>query len=176
VTLEARYRDACVAPSDINEHLPTLRRLAATCGGHVTEMGVRHGVSTIALLAAQPRVLRCYDILQYDWSSIMPLRGATDLLFTVADSRAIDIEETDLLFIDTWHVYDQLKVELSRHSPRVRRWIAMHDTVTFGARGEDPKYGGLWAAVQEFVAGGWWKIIEHHPNNNGLTVVERCGK
>jgi|KBSSwiStaDraftv2_1062776.scaffolds.fasta_scaffold174202_2 hypothetical protein len=39
------------------------------------------------------------------------------------------------LFIDTWHVCEQLETELSRHSVRVRRYLVMHDTVTFGEVG-----------------------------------------
>ena len=34
----------------------------------------------------------------------------------------------DLLFIDTFHVYGQLKRELARFEGQVRRYIAMHDT------------------------------------------------
>lgn len=36
--------------------------------------------------------------------------------------------QVDLLFIDTWHVYGHLKRELALHAPRVRKYIAMHDT------------------------------------------------
>ena len=36
--------------------------------------------------------------------------------------------DVDVLFVDTWHVYGHLKRELALHAPRVRRFIAMHDT------------------------------------------------
>jgi hypothetical protein len=45
--LGERYRAAC--PSDIHEHLPTLSELARECK-HVTELGTRTGVSTLAFL------------------------------------------------------------------------------------------------------------------------------
>ena len=48
--IEAKYREKCATPSDIFEHLPTLRRYAGQCE-HVTELGVRTVVSTWALLA-----------------------------------------------------------------------------------------------------------------------------
>jgi len=171
--LESAYYAAYARPSDINEHLSTLRKLATGCA-HVTEMGVRHGVSTLALLAAQPTVMRCYDIGRYpEWDGILAMRGATDLSFTVADTRTLDIEPTDFLFIDTYHVYEQLQVELARHAPKVRRAIALHDTVTFGQRGENGGRG-LWPAVEEYVALGTFRVAQHYTNNNGLTVLERA--
>lgn len=173
--LAQAYSLAANTPSDINQHVTTLRWLASQCK-HVTEMGVRTGVSTIAFLAAQPEVLRCYDIQRYpEWSAIEKLACKTDHKFIVADSRTVEIDETDMLFIDTWHVYEQLKIELARHPPRVRRFIAMHDTVTFGQVGETPPHGGLWAAVEEFLAStSEWKMRTHFENNNGLTVLERA--
>ena len=49
-TLAEQYERARSTPSDINEHCETLRRLASECE-HATEFGMRHGVSTVALLA-----------------------------------------------------------------------------------------------------------------------------
>ena len=43
------YNQKCASPSDIYEHLPTLKAYASECT-HVTEMGVRTIVSTYALL------------------------------------------------------------------------------------------------------------------------------
>lgn len=47
--IDAKYTHLCDWPSDINEHLPTLRRLARQCDT-VAEFGVRGIVSTWALL------------------------------------------------------------------------------------------------------------------------------
>ena len=44
----------CNLVSDINEHLPTLKRYAEDCD-HITEMGVRWLVSTIAFMMGQPK-------------------------------------------------------------------------------------------------------------------------
>lgn len=173
--LEQFYAAACAAPSDIYIHLPRLAALAAQCE-HVTEMGVREGVSSRALLWAQPTTLRCYDIdasHQAKWDELTSMRGRTDVRFEIADTRVLDIEETELLFIDTLHVYGQLKVELARHSPKVTQYIALHDTETFRVRGEDPSQGGLWAAVEEFLAEDTFRIVKHYPDNNGLTVLGR---
>jgi hypothetical protein len=51
VSLDELYQRAANDPSDINEHVPTLRRLASEAQV-VVEFGVRHGVSTLGLLTA----------------------------------------------------------------------------------------------------------------------------
>jgi hypothetical protein len=176
-TIERCYQRACQMPSDINEHLPTLKWLASQCH-HVTEMGTRGANgSTVAFLAAQVPRLECYDINPCPGlDALRPLAGKTKLGFTMADVLDVDIEETDLLFIDTFHVYVQLKGELERHSRCARRFIVMHDTETFGIKGEDGTRPGLWQAVEEFLAASpAFKIKQRYRNNNGLTVLERAG-
>jgi cephalosporin hydroxylase len=102
--LETHYRHACETPSDINEHCPTLCLLAAQCA-HVTEMGSRPGVSTTALLRAQPATLVCYDVrLPPAFDRLLQLAGRTEVRFHEADTLNVEIEPTDMLFIDTFHV------------------------------------------------------------------------
>jgi hypothetical protein len=101
--------------------------------------------------------------------------------------------QTDLLFIDTWHVYGQLKRELDRWHGSVAKHIIMHDTTTYGEHGEVAMWGydanaisassgfpvnelmkGLWAAVEDFLAEHpEWKLEIRLTNNNGLTVLTR---
>lgn len=66
--------------------------------------------------------------------------------------------DVDLLFIDTWHVYGHLKRELALHAPRVRRFIAMHDTEVDKDEGESIRMGyDIPAQVVEYgyVCGCW---------------------
>ena len=173
LNLEERYTLATQTVTDIHEHVPVLRDLAAQVE-HVTEFGVRHGVSTTAFLAAQPAVLRSYDIHDRVIAArLAPLSGRTDFQFTIGDTKALDIEETDLLFIDTLHTYDQLAAELARHGMKARRWIVLHDTTTFATKGQESDPRGLWPAVEEFLARGTFAIKERRTNNNGLTILER---
>jgi hypothetical protein len=37
-------------------------------------------------------------------------------------------EKFDLTFIDTWHIYGQLKRELAKFAPITNKYIIMHDT------------------------------------------------
>jgi glycosyltransferase involved in cell wall biosynthesis/Flp pilus assembly protein TadD len=172
LTLADLYRTACSTPSDINEHLPTLYLLARQCR-HVTELGTRIGVSTTAWLFAQPERLICYDkVILPPVERLQALSVRTQFAVHEAHVLQVEIEETDLLFIDTWHVYEQLKAELRRHSDKVRKYIVLHDTTTFGERGETDGHRGVWLAVEEFLRQGKFKLKKKYENNNGLTILE----
>lgn len=171
--LESLYLLAATTPSDINEHCETLRLLAQQCDV-VVEFGMRHGVSTVALLAGQPRSLMSVD-LQFDPAAerFAAHSGQTAFTFCRGSSLTIDIPECDLLFIDTKHTADQLWQELTRHSYCVRRWIALHDTEIFGLSGEDAG-PGLLAALQRFLRRfPEWRTVYHSRRNHGLTVLCR---
>jgi tetratricopeptide (TPR) repeat protein len=171
--LAALYDQACREPSDIHEHLPTLYALAKECA-HVTELGTRTGVSTTALLYAKPKKLVCYDRVKYPQvDRLARLANGTEFVFRQEDVLWVTIEETDLLFIDTWHVYEQLCEELRLHAGAVRKYIVLHDTTTFGEQGEAEGHKGLWPAVEEFLAQGTFRLKERFTHNNGLTVLER---
>jgi tetratricopeptide (TPR) repeat protein len=172
LTLADLYQRVCTTDSDIHEHLPKLYELASGCR-HVTEFGTRTGVSTTALLFAQPDTLVAYDKLKYPHvERLQALAGRTRFHFVQADVLHVEIEPTDLLFIDTWHVYEQLKEELRLHAGKARKYIVLHDTTTFGERGETAGHRGLWPAVEEFLAQGTFRLREQLTNNNGLTILE----
>lgn len=183
MTIEQKYQEKCATPSDINQHLPTLRKYAEQCQT-VTEMGVRTIVSTWAFLAAKP----AGGVLSIDYIHPVKHGGNLDEVLELAcregvpfnfietDTRQIEIPPTDLLFIDTWHVYEQLKIELDRHAPKARKFIILHDTETFGERGETEGHRGLRPALEEFLftqEGKNWSVREVFNNCNGLTVLER---
>lgn len=177
--LEQHYTTLCQTPSDMNEHLPTLMRYASECS-HVTEMGVRAVVSTYGLMMGKPAVMRSYDIVPIETYGVhrnylMSLgeENGVDFQFIQANVLHIDIEETDLLFIDTYHTYNQLKDELKLHADKARKYLIFHDTTTFGEFGEGG-VKGLWPAIEEFLEGnGEWQLEKRYTNNNGLTILKR---
>lgn len=173
-SLEELYRLAKDTPSDFNEHVPTLMELAKQCH-HVTELGTRHGTSTVALLYAQPEKLVTVDLACADChlGHLKAVAGKTALQLVQADSRTVVIEPTELLFVDTYHVADQLREELKQHADKVSRYIALHDTVTFGEIGEHGNPGLLVALREWMTENPHWKIIRDDQNNNGLIVLER---
>ena len=132
-----------------------------------------HGRSTTAFLAASPRKVVSVDVkIHPELHLLQGLAVRTQFEFVQANSLEVNIGPTDLLFIDTHHVYEQLKAELARHADEAKRWIALHDTTTFGASGADGGRG-IWPAVEELVARGEWRIDYKADFNNGLTVLER---
>lgn len=177
--IQKEYTIAATTPSDINEHLPILKDLANECD-HITEMGVRTGVSTRAFLLSNAKLIS-YDLVadQKVVELINEARTAgKDATFIKADVLQIEIEETDLLFIDTWHEYKQLKQELTRHANKARKYIAFHDTNTYGLKNEGGDNGqqtqGLLPAIIEFlIENRNWQFKMLRTNNNGLTVIER---
>jgi hypothetical protein len=108
-----------------------------------------------------------------------------DFKFIQADVLKIEIEPTDLLFLDTWHAYDQLKAELERHSSKVSKYIIMHDTTSYEYRdepltsentfeGEKSTGKGLWPAITEFLdSNSEWELHKRYTNNNGITIIKR---
>lgn len=169
--LDQWYERAKNTPSDINEHAESLYSLAAY-EDHVVEFGVRHGVSTVALLAAQPKRLTVYDVQrQPEVAELERLKGDCDFRFNLASSILVEIEPCDVLFIDTQHTAKQLHAELTLHQAKVGRFIAMHDTEVFGDHGDDGGKG-LKVAISSFLAKHPnWRVYSHAANNNGFTVL-----
>jgi glycosyltransferase involved in cell wall biosynthesis len=188
--LDYIYTGLCNTPSDINEHLPTLKKYAEQCE-HITEMGVRWVVSTYAFMMANPTKLISYDIHHHpaiEKAKQVAKENSIDFTFNQANVLSIGIEETDLLFIDTLHNYGQLKEELRLHARKVRKYIIFHDTISFGHKDEVVidhlaeyvdseklwRKAGLILAIQEFLESErGWRLKEVCTNNNGLTVIER---
>jgi len=162
--LEKLINTLYTTPSDINEHIPTLIKYGSECE-HITEMGVRWILSTWAFLGSSPKILKSYDIQDpSNWGA--SIKDAYDTAaayginfsFTQANVLDIEIEETDLLFLDTWHAYKQLKSELELHASKVRKYIIFHDTTSF-ATCDEKSYESLgeeWVGDQK----GIWLAIE----------------
>jgi len=179
---EKKYQELCNKASDINEHLPTLKRYALECD-HITEMGVRGIVSTYAFIAGLPKILRSIDIdhpskCGGDLSLVESIASEVGISFEFVQGSTLDmkIEETEILFIDTKHNYYQLREELRLHGNMSSKYIIFHDTTTFGRRNEFPQAGvqGLMPAIEEFVGlNPHWKCDKVFHNNNGLLVLKR---
>jgi hypothetical protein len=189
MSIQQEYENKKNHPCDINEHMETLKNLASECS-HITEMGVRQVVSTWAFLAGNPKEYVGIDILSCPIDHARRLAEEKGIKFSFIKADTINpefsIEETDLLFIDTWHAYRQLIKELNMHANKSRKYIVLHDTTTFGETderlyneysqlvGESTEKTGLWPAVEEFLSQNKnWKLKHRYEHNNGLTVLER---
>lgn len=191
--ISQKFYELCQTKSDINEHLVTLKKYTEECE-FVVEMGVRKIVSTWAFLAGNPKKLISLDLYHpkhfggnldevYDAAS----KVGIDFNFIEQNSLTYNLEECDLLFLDTWHDFLQLKRELTRFHSKVKKYIILHDTNSFtyvneknaeemGALNTDETNlpQGLWPAVEEFLFNNRnWIVWEKKANNNGLTILKR---
>ncbi len=180
--IQNMYEKECNRKSDINEHLPFFKECSSRYRT-IVELGVREGTSTWSFLAGHPTKMTSYDITRHPNVDVIEKaakEASIDFTFKKESSLECDIPETSVLFIDTWHVYDQLIAELKRHEDKVCELIVMHDTVAFGEVGMGYTYGqekkkrsGLRKAINEFVASYNWEIHREFPFNNGVTVLKR---
>jgi hypothetical protein len=186
-----KYNHHKNTPSDINEHLETLYNLGQECS-HITEMGVRWVSSTWPLVYSNPKKIISYDIVTNpNIIEVINLCNeySVDYSFHEKDVLNIEIEPTELLFIDTLHTYNQLINELKIHSNKVSKYIVLHDTEFFG-RVDETVYEhasnlikesattkqGLMTAVEDFLLtdlGQSWELFKIYENNNGLTILKK---
>jgi cephalosporin hydroxylase len=199
MSIQDGYYRAAYTPSDINEHLPVLLSYTKQCSS-VVECGVRHIVSSWAFAYGLVGTPNNQYVLVDPFKS-----GSIDSFLTTCSEAGVNarfveksdldcpLVETDMLFIDTWHVYGHLKRELARWHGSVAKFIVLHDTTVDEVWGEtlrmgmDPKKQsvesgipieeitrGLWPAVTEFLQDHpEWKIDLRLINNNGLTIMRR---
>jgi len=188
---------------DIYEHLPTLYNYAKECDS-VFETGVRGCVSSWALLFGlvnnlnnNKKKLFLNDINECDINDLLNSANELDNIsinYEWKNNLLLELNENyDITFIDTWHVYGQLKRELDKFSKITNKYIIMHDTTVDEIYGETIRNGwdpvqqskdsgfpideitkGLWTAIEEFLNNNpEWYIKERFTNNNGLTILAR---
>jgi hypothetical protein len=193
------YESAANTPSDINEHLPVLLEYTKKCSS-VVECGVRDIVSSWAFahgLTGTPdnqyTLVDPYKGRDIDTFLMTCRLAGVNASFVNQSDLDCPLIKTDLLFIDTWHVYGQLKRELDRWNGSVAKFIILHDTTVDGEHGETIRVGwnaveqsaksgipvdeiirGLWPAVTEFLSvHPEWTLERRLINNNGLTILSR---
>jgi hypothetical protein len=199
--IQQKYDYLCNSPSDINEHLPTLFQYATECES-ILELGVRGCVSSWALVYGllnnnrNTKKIILNDIIQCDINELLYHSTCLGIDITYEWKNDLELElkqNVDLTFIDTWHIYGQLKRELEKYGSVTNKYIIMHDTTVDEIYGENIRCGfdavessrnsgysveeincGLGKAIYEFLNNHpEWKLREKYTNNNGLTILER---
>ena len=189
--------------SDIMEHLTTLYKYSKECDS-VFETGVRGCISSWAFLkgllenkeSTNKKVLFMNDINVCDVNELLLISQKFDIevKYEWKNNLLLEFEQKfDITFIDTWHIYGQLKRELDKFSKITNKYIIMHDTTVDEHYGETIRCGwdalqqseesgfpieeinkGLWPAVLEFLHNNpEWCLKERFINNNGLTILAR---
>jgi hypothetical protein len=176
-TLAKWFEAACAQPSDFHEHVPTLHDLAAKCA-HVTELSTWFKPADVALAhglgtRAETLFVSVCRNQKPQWRALTRHLGER-FTGTVAEPNTAEIDETDLLFVDTEHRADVLFPILERTHARVRKYITVHCTETFGESGDHPDTPGVLHALRTFgLRHPEWTVLRHDRNNHGLLVLSR---
>ena len=157
---------------DSPERIELISKLAKGCM-HITEFGVYSGCSTLAFMLANPKELISYDITDKffetkDLLNLIAKKNKINYRFNLASSLEVDIDETDMLFIDTTHSYENTKTELGRHHSKVKKHILLHDYNSFQ---------GVQKAVDEFLLSNKnFKISYLDLFDDGMIMLSRDQK
>lgn len=177
MSLAQLYDTVVHTPSDINEHLEEMFDVVVRLQARtVIELGVRHGNSTIAWLHALELTqgyLWSVDVAK-QWNGIPQDRWT----FIEGDDLSDEVqaqlpEEADIIFIDTYHGYEQTMKEIKAYRSRVRPGGLMifHDTAVEAfdhhPQGSEPPYPVRKAVLESF-PDETKRVFVH---NNGLTEV-----
>lgn len=136
----------------------------------VTEFGVYTGLSTTAFVSGKPKKVRSYDITSSYLTVLHELEVCAgelgvDFRFEIASSLNIEIEETDLLFIDTVHEKEYCLKELNLHHLKAKKFIVLHDIIA---------WPGVLQAAEEFMSvHPEWTVYERDDVGCGLLAMSR---
>jgi hypothetical protein len=205
-SIDTGYTHFSTTPGNMHEHFPLLSQYTEQCS-HVTELGSGELTSCWALLhglkrskVSAKKELVCVDIKpaheSFDKVSAISSEGGVKMKFIRGNSLDVKMRKTDMLLIDTFHAYPQLKKELAKHEGVVDKYIAILNTAVDGEMSELVRMFyyydidavcadlrcthkevclGLRPAIDEFLLGsaGEWEIAEDLANNNGLIILKR---
>lgn len=176
---------------DSDKHLLTVYSIALSMGAkRVLELGVRGGSTTLPLLMAVQKTggtLTSVDITDTEFMVPDSLKSA-NWKFVKRDAIEFlreqhPIEPYDIIYIDDWHAYDHVKLELSEVDRLVspKTVVIVHDLM-YG--NTCPHYhsditlkdgqwanGGPYRAVAELPSQFW--EFATIPCNNGLTILRK---
>jgi hypothetical protein len=186
-SLSTWFEQAKKQPSDFNEHLETLRDLAAKCE-HVTQIGIWGKPSRVALAngtacnvardsvaaATESRATKFADYSprpRPEWADLKRFLG--DRFEGKEWQPFAEIDETDLLFIDTYHTAEETLNLFTKHAPKVRKYLVVHTTETFGEKGDNGQPGVRFGVRQFVHQSREWTVIRDDKNNHGLMVLSR---
>ena len=147
----------------------------------VTEWGTFQGCSAAAMATQDIDVLWTYDtkvhcpverdvIKSYISSKI-------DFQYKIGDTRKGEEIEVDFTFLDNVHNGTWVYQELKAHAPKVKHYIAIHDTL-LQDRGMPEKLDStkdiVWHGVTKFLKENTdWKLYKHVLEGSGIAVLEK---
>jgi len=199
------YNNNCTTPTEVFKLLPIFKDYA-TKSTSVLVLGVQDIYYENPILSAlvfgllnnnnTTKKLILNDKYVCNIPTILNVANDLDLGLDVKTKWCNSLElnltqNVDLTFIDTWHVYGQLKRELAKFAPLTNNYIIMHDTVIDEVYGETIRRGldataqatesgftldeincGVGKAIDEFLAANSNRVVDQKIIfNNGLTIL-----
>lgn len=168
VSLSETYRNLLDQPSDVQAHLPTMVALVeALDAQRVCELGVRHGVSTVAWLEGLRRTgghLWAVDIepCGVEHRQLTFVRGddcSEEVLAQIPD-------DLDIVFVDSSHLFVHTRREIELYVPKLAEGgaIVFHDVDVerFDHHPDDEVPYPVRCAVEEAASDGDWTVDWHH--------------
>jgi len=166
-----RFEEIKKNSSDINELVEDIFNHTKGCNIAVS-LGIMKGDAAFALL------LGCQHHISIDSNASRDTLNFLNDYFGSKSSSIIqntydpiDLEEFDVLFVDSAHTADCVEKELKTHAYKVNKFIIFHDTHTFGDVGEDGGEG-IKKPIYDFLSKNQeWKIIYEINHNNGMIII-----
>jgi hypothetical protein len=173
--IEGRYQDILKNPND-QSHVRLLRKYSEQCDS-IIEVGFRGGVSASVFLSSLPKKFTAIDWdrppFEIDRELLKQMQEDCDdvgiqFQFIKADALTVEMPSCDLLFLDGFHTYEHVFLELIKHNASVSKLILLHDT-------DEPSCPGMFHAVEDFLLDNyhWWSLEARHRERPGLTVLRR---
>ncbi len=197
--IEKEYICRYFIVSDLNEHLPRLRKVASECAS-ATELGLDQMIATWGILMGLTEN-GSPDRLYVGIAKALPPVEAYSVAYDLAEAEGIEFEymdgncklsdlpSTDLLYIDSMHTYCHLTFQLEALSSKVNKFIAIPYTCSQWSHADDPAYlgnyseypdtidrnkRGLRTAVDDFLSHHpEWSLYEHFEDHQGFTILKR---
>lgn len=150
----------------------------------VAEWGTFQGCSAAAMATQDIDVLWTYDTKVHSPAERQVIKTYAnkfnpklDFQYKIGDTRKGEEIEVDFTFLDNVHNGTWVYTELKAHAPKVKHYIAVHDTL-LEDRGMpekiDSKKNIVWHGVTKFLKENKdWKLYKHVLEGSGIAVLEK---
>ena len=166
--------------AEANKQLYTILRFACRCD-HVTSLTMNTWESAIVFLTAKNDVIRMYNLGDTDLKAVETYTNFAKELEVDFQVNKVgeEIEETDLLYINTPAEGNYRAMELTKYANKVRKFILLPNTAAHAhqamsniklADGINPI--GLVFGINHFIQNNDnWFILEHDDVLPGMTIL-----
>ena len=177
----------------ITQDIEFISQIVSECKS-VVELGTGQSAMDRVFLRYDVK-LDTYDIEDCPDNFLEEAKSAgKDVTFHKEDTLKVEIPETDILFVDSFHSYEQVKTELALHASKAKRYIIFHDTVLFANKNQgivcdeesdiqlaaesigilEPTTKGIVPAIEEFLESHpEWSIVYNSKEGNGMIVIKK---